>query len=46
MGHVVNAGEAPWGNMQTVEWNKRSNTLSGGSDPRNPVGGADVLLQP
>ena len=46
MGHVVNAGEAPWGNMQTVEWDKRNNTLSGGSDPRNPVGKADVLLQP
>jgi len=46
MGHVVNAGEAPWGNMQTVEWDKRDNTLSGGSDPRNPVGKADVLLQP
>ena len=46
MGHVVNAGEAPWGNMQTVEWDKRTNTLSGGSDPRNPVGKADVLLQP
>ncbi len=46
MGHVVNAGETPWGNMQTVEWDKRSNTLSGGSDPRNPVGAADVLLQP
>ncbi len=46
MGHTVNAGEAPWGNMQTVEWDKRSNTLSGGSDPRNPVGKAGVLPQP
>jgi gamma-glutamyltranspeptidase/glutathione hydrolase len=46
MGHTVNGGEAPWGNMQTVSWDKRSNTLSGGSDPRNPVGSADVLLQP
>ena len=31
-----------WGNLQTVEWNRRSNTLSGGSDPRNPVGSAEV----
>jgi gamma-glutamyltranspeptidase / glutathione hydrolase len=46
MGHVVNAGESPWGNLQTVAWDKRSNTLSGGSDPRNPVGKAEVLLQP
>ena len=46
MGHVVNAGEPPWGNLQTVAWDKRTNTLSGGSDPRNPVGTAEVLLQP
>ena len=45
MGHTVNAGEPTWGNLQTVEWDRRSNTLSGGSDPRNPVGKADVLLQ-
>ena len=46
MGHTVNAGEATWGNLQTVAWDKRSNTLSGGSDPRNPVGKAAVVLQP
>ncbi|MFL6593086.1 MAG: gamma-glutamyltransferase [Luteimonas sp.] len=45
MGHTVNAGESPWGNLQTVEWNRRTGTLSGGSDPRNPVGKADVLQQ-
>jgi gamma-glutamyltranspeptidase / glutathione hydrolase len=45
MGHAVNAGEPAWGNLQTVEWNRRSNTLSGGSDPRDPVGEAAVLLQ-
>ncbi|CAD7732646.1 Glutathione hydrolase proenzyme [Xanthomonas hydrangeae] len=33
-----------WGNLQTVEWDKRSNVLSGGSDPRNPVGKAQVQL--
>lgn len=31
-----------WGNLQTVEWDRRSNTLFGGSDPRNPVGSAEV----
>jgi gamma-glutamyltranspeptidase/glutathione hydrolase len=31
-----------WGNLQTVEWDKRTNTLRGGSDPRNPVGKAAV----
>jgi gamma-glutamyltranspeptidase / glutathione hydrolase len=46
MGHAVNAGESPWGNLQTVAWDKRTNTLSGGSDPRNPVGKADIVLQP
>ena len=45
MGHTVNAGEPTWGNLQTVEWDRRGNTLSGGSDPRNPVGKAGVLLQ-
>jgi len=43
MGHKVNAGESPWGNLQTVMWDKRAGTLSGGTDPRNPVGQADVL---
>ncbi|KRG88369.1 gamma-glutamyltransferase [Stenotrophomonas daejeonensis] len=31
-----------WGNLQTVEWDRRDNTLRGGSDPRNPVGSAEV----
>ncbi|MGO4777891.1 gamma-glutamyltransferase, partial [Lysobacter sp. 2RAB21] len=44
MGHKVNAAESPWGNLQTVMWNKHDNTLSGGTDPRNPVGQAAVLL--
>jgi gamma-glutamyltranspeptidase/glutathione hydrolase len=35
-----------WGNLQTVEWDRRSNLLSGGSDPRNPVGKAEVLRSP
>lgn len=33
-----------WGNLQTVEWDKRSNTLSAGTDPRNPVGEGKVEL--
>lgn len=33
-----------WGNFQTVEWDKRTNTLSTGSDPRNPVGAGEVKL--
>ena len=44
MGHAVNAGESTWGNVQTVQWDRRANTLLGGSDPRNPVGKADVVL--
>ncbi len=34
-----------WGNLQTVEWDKRSNVLRAGSDPRNPVGRAIVSPQ-
>ena len=45
MGHTVNAGEGTWGNLQTVAWDRISNTLSGGTDPRNPVGSAEVLPQ-
>jgi gamma-glutamyltranspeptidase / glutathione hydrolase len=45
MGHTVNAGEGTWGNLQTVAWDKRANTLSGGTDPRNPVGSTEVLLE-
>ena len=32
-----------WGNLQTVEWDKKRNVLLGGSDPRNPVGAAEVI---
>ncbi len=45
MGHTVNAGEDTWGNLQTVAWDKQTDTLSGGTDPRNPMGTADVLLE-
>lgn len=32
-----------WGNLQTVLWNRKTNTLSTGSDPRNPVGRGEVM---
>lgn len=44
MGHKVTTRSTTWGNMQAVEWNRATNTLSGGTDPRNPVGKADVVL--
>ena len=43
MGHTVNAGEDTWGNLQTVSWDRETGTLSGGTDPRNPVGSAEVV---
>ncbi len=33
-----------WGNLQTVLWDRKDNTLTGGADPRNPVGKAEVEL--
>jgi gamma-glutamyltranspeptidase/glutathione hydrolase len=35
-----------WGNLQTVSWDRTTNTLEGGSDPRNPVGKAAVTTAP
>lgn len=46
MGHVVNAGEEDWGNLQAVEWDRRANALRGGTDPRNEVGKAAVRPLP
>ncbi|RZA26175.1 MAG: gamma-glutamyltransferase, partial [Lysobacteraceae bacterium] len=53
MGHELKGGEETgvgsshrWGNLQTVEWDKRTDTLSTGSDPRNPVGAGRVELAP
>ena len=31
-----------WGNFQTVAWDIAGNRMEGGTDPRNPVGKADV----
>ena len=44
MGHTVSTEET-WGRMQAVEWDRTGNTLSGGTDPRNPVGKAEVTLR-
>ena len=41
---VNGAPSRRWGNLQTVEWDRATNTLSGGSDPRNPVGKAEVAV--
>lgn len=38
LGHTVEVAKSPWGNMQTVIWDKKTNSLSTGSDPRNEVG--------
>ncbi len=35
-----------WGNMHTVLWNRRDGELGAGSDPRNPVGRAQVVAVP
>lgn len=35
-----------WGNLQTVEWDKRGKRLRAGSDPRNPVGSGVVAPAP
>jgi gamma-glutamyltranspeptidase/glutathione hydrolase len=45
MGHTVNAAEPIWGDVETIFWDKRANTLSGGTDPRYPQGKAEVGLQ-
>jgi len=43
MGHTVSAGERNWGNMQVVLWNRQSNRVEAGSDPRwQGVGKASV----
>ena len=46
MGHTVNEAEPVWGNLQTVMWDRRDNTVSGGSDPRYPEGKVGVLVAP
>lgn len=54
MGHAldlppdeVQAGASShvWGNLQTVSWDRATGTLEGGTDPRNPVGSAEIVLE-
>ena len=54
MGHTLDlpadrvsgsASSHQWGNLQTVLWDLRGNAMQGGSDPRNPVGKAEVRPQ-
>ena len=42
MGHRTQLRADGWGNLQTVQWDRRRNTLAGGTDPRNPEGKAAV----
>ncbi len=52
MGHTVNlpaetlsgrGSSHTWGNLQTVSWDKQAGRLEAASDPRNPVGRAEVV---
>jgi gamma-glutamyltranspeptidase/glutathione hydrolase len=46
MGHSVTQSAAPWTYyVQAVEWDRVSNTLSGGADPRNLTGSARVVVK-
>ncbi len=54
MGHTLDlppdevqagASSHSWGNLQTVLWDRAAGTLEGGTDPRNPVGSAEVRLE-
>jgi gamma-glutamyltranspeptidase/glutathione hydrolase len=42
MGHIVNVGERTWGPMNMVGWDRRTNTLHAGSDPREPMSSGKV----
>lgn len=53
MGHTLSGSgkkalgsSDPWGNLQAVEWDKRTDTLLAGSDPRNAVGAGEVRVSP
>ena len=44
MGHKVAVSKTQWTSLvHSVDWDVRSNTLSGGADPRNEVGSAVVV---
>jgi gamma-glutamyltranspeptidase/glutathione hydrolase len=42
MGHIVNVGERTWGLMNMVGWDRKTNTLHAGSDPREPMSSGQV----
>ncbi|HQX64749.1 MAG: gamma-glutamyltransferase [Dokdonella sp.] len=42
MGHIVNAGERRWGLMNMVGWDRQSNTLHAGADPREEMSSGKV----
>lgn len=45
MGYTITSSDKPWGFvfLHAVDWDRRSNTLRGGADPRNPPGAARVV---
>jgi gamma-glutamyltranspeptidase/glutathione hydrolase len=45
MGYTISQSDKPWGFvfLHAVDWDRRSNTLRGGADPRNPPGAARVV---
>ncbi len=42
MGHIVNESERTWGLMNMVSWDRKTNTLHAGSDPREEMSSAKV----
>ena len=42
MGHIVNEAERTWGLMNMVSWDRKSNTLHAGSDPREEMSSGKV----
>lgn len=42
MGHTLSEGERPWGFMNSVDWNRKTGELRGGSDSRGVSGTALV----
>ncbi len=46
MGYQIRNDPKPWSFfLNAVDWDRRSNTLRGGADPRNPQGSAMVVLK-
>jgi gamma-glutamyltranspeptidase/glutathione hydrolase len=43
MGHKLNGTRATWGNLQAVDWDRRTGALRAGSDSRNAVGSGRVV---